>query len=113
MEAALEEAQNAPGRSWPHQEVRYRLVRGRALGEAGRLADAVKEIEQALRGADSAGYRLYSLKAHELLSRLSDSEATVSLHSRIAKNLARSLAANLSREDAQAFQAMHLMVEMG
>ena len=44
MEAALEEAQNAPGRSWPHQEVRYRLVRGRALGEAGRLADAVKVV---------------------------------------------------------------------
>ena len=56
-------------------------------------------------------YRLYSLKAHELIARLSDSEATVSLHSRIAANLSRSLAANLSREDARAFQAMHTPVE--
>ena len=112
MEAALKEAQNAPGRSWPHQEVRFHLVMGRALGEAGRRADAIEEVERALRGADSAGYRLYSLKAHALIARLSDSEATVSLHSRIAANLSRSLAANLSREDGQAFQAMHKLVEM-
>jgi DNA-binding GntR family transcriptional regulator len=91
--------------------VRYHLVRGRALGEAGRKADAVEEVEKALRGADSAGYRLYSLKAHELIARLSDSKATVTLHSRIASNLSRSLAANLSREDGKSFLELRQPLE--
>jgi len=110
-DAALQEAENAPGRNWPHQKVRYHLVRGRALAEANRKADAIEEIELALRDADSAGYRLYSLKAHELIASLSESQAVVSLHNRIASNLSRSLAANLSREDAKAFLTLHAQLE--
>jgi tetratricopeptide (TPR) repeat protein len=105
--AALTEAENAPSRSWPHQQVRFHLVRGRVLAEAGRRADALEEIELALRGADSAGYRLYSLKAHELIASISESKAVVSLHSRIASNLSRSLAANLSRDDAKVFLSLY------
>jgi tetratricopeptide (TPR) repeat protein len=109
--AALKEAENAPGRNWPHQKVRFHLVHGRALAEAGSKAEALEEIELALREADSAGYRLYSLKAHELIASLSESKATVSLHTRIASNLSRSLAANLSREDAKSFLALHAKPE--
>jgi tetratricopeptide (TPR) repeat protein len=105
--AALTEADNAPSRSWPHQQVRFHLVRGRVLAEAGRRADALEEIELALRGADSAGYRLYSLKAHQLIASISESKAVVSLHSRIASNLSRSLAANLSRDDAKVFLSLY------
>jgi tetratricopeptide (TPR) repeat protein len=108
---ALTEAENAPGRNWPHQQVRFHLVRGRALAEAGRRADALKEIDLALREADSAGYRLYSLKAHELIASISESEASVTLHTRIALNLSRSLAANLSREDAKVFLSLYAKTE--
>lgn len=66
-------------------------------------AEATRRAEAAVRRADACGFRLYALKGHTLAAQLSSDEAAVARHRRVADALARSLAAGLSREDAERF----------
>jgi hypothetical protein len=69
--------------------------------------EALAVSEEALRLADASGYRHYAMRARKLIIASSDDEVLVARHHRVAEALARSLAANLSREDAAAFLEIH------
>ena len=105
--AAVELANQQTGRTWPHQKVRVNLN----LARSYLLLDAPKEAlalaEEALRISDSCGYRHYAMRARRVIMRAATDEAVIARHRRVADALARSLAANLSREDAAAFLDMH------
>jgi len=103
--SSLERADPAQGRTWPHQVCRLHLVSARALGAAGMKSAAESRAEQALRIADASGYRLYSLKSHALIADLTDLHANEAMHRRVTHTLARSLSANLSRDDTTTFLA--------
>ena len=91
------------GNHWAYQECRIELSLARAWAELGDAGEATQHAESALRKADAAGFRFYSLKAHALAAAHGEDGASVSRHRRIADALARSLAANLPREDADRF----------
>lgn len=104
VEAARRElaaAAIAPGRQWPHQRIRYLLNLSRATEELGDREEAGSLAEEALRLAEGCGYRLYVLKARRLAARATLDEAAAARHTRVADALARSLAANLTREDGE------------
>ena len=103
----LAKSQGIDGRSWPHQIIRTLMVSAKALRASDELEGAIKAAETALRLSEEAGYRLYSLNAHELLAKLVTSSASKEMHSRVARNLTRSLSANLSKEDANSFVGLH------
>ena len=63
--------------------------------------------EEALRLADSCGYRHYAMRARRLIMHCTEDEVIISRHQRVAEALTRSLAANLSREDSLAFMSIH------
>lgn len=107
MTAAFERAEQAAGRTWPHQECRLDIIVARAMGAAGDASGAVSRATAALKRADGCGYRFYSLKAHALIARFATDETALALHRRVAAALARSLAANLSRDDAASFLGRH------
>jgi len=69
--------------------------------------EAFALAEEALRLADACGYRHYAMRARQLIIECTDDEAAIARHRRVAEALTRSLAANLSREDAASFLAMH------
>ncbi len=94
-------------RRWALHLVRSDLSIGRALAKVDRRADAMVRAEQALQRADAAGYRFYTFKARKLLADVAQDPADVDRHSRVARALARSLAANLSTVDAASFLAHH------
>ncbi len=95
-----------PGRQpWPLVQVRTGLWRGAAWRALGDLALAVPALQQALSIAEANGFRYYQLIAHDALARCVQVEATRSRHARVASALARSLAANLSKDDAKRFLA--------
>jgi tetratricopeptide (TPR) repeat protein len=104
---AAEVASQSEVRAWPGQRVRANLN----LARVYRLLDARSEAyvlaEEALRLADASGYRHYAMRARQLIIECTDDEVVIARHRRVADALARSLAANLSREDAAAFLAMH------
>ena len=91
------------GQAWPHQEVRRLLNVARVRQMLGDEAEAVEPADQALRIADSCGYRYYAMRARKLLSRVLTDEAMVARHERVTTALARSLAANLGKEDSESF----------
>lgn len=99
----LERALDAGGARWPYQECRLDLVLARTYVAMGNLPEATRRAESAVRRADACGFRLYALKGHSLAAQHSPDEAAVARHRRVADALARSLAANLSREDAERF----------
>ncbi len=101
--ALLAEEQPAGANHWAYQECRIDLSVARAWAELGDAAEATRHAESALRKADAAGFRFYSLKGHALAAAHAEDAASVSRHRRIADALARSLAANLPREDAERF----------
>lgn len=107
VRAKLLEAEETAGRPWPHQRCRLDIIAARALAALGDREAAVERASEALRRADAAGFRFYSLKAHTLLASCSLDASGVALHTRVARALAKSLAANLSREDAEIFLAAH------
>ena len=111
--AALAVATDANTRHWPHQLARLDLNVARALGLVGKRAEACARAEAALELADRCGFRYYSLRAHQLLARLSEDEATAQRHESVAGSLARSLAANLPREDAAVFLELHGLTPRG
>ena len=104
---AIELAGQSEVRAWPGQRVRANLN----LARVYRLLDARDEgftlAEEALRLADASGYRHYAMRARQLIIECTDDEVAIARHRRVAEALARSLAANLSREDATSFLAMH------
>lgn len=69
--------------------------------------EALQLAEEALRLADSSGYRHYAMRARKLITQCTSDEVVIARHQRVAEALTRSLAANLSREDAGAFMKMH------
>lgn len=99
----LQEALDHPGTRWPYQECRLDLVLARVYADLGDSGEACRRGESAIRRADAAGFRYYSLKGHCLAAEHSTDEAAVARHRRVADALARSLAANLPREDADRF----------
>ncbi|MCB9791322.1 MAG: protein kinase [Alphaproteobacteria bacterium] len=107
VDAALSQSQALAGRPWPHQQCRLELITARALLAAGRSAEALDHAEEALRSSDSAGFRFYSLKAHVLIARSTESSERVKHHDRVAHSLARSLSANLTREDSETFMTLN------
>jgi hypothetical protein len=91
------------GGRWPHMAVRTDLATGRALALLGCHKDAVRTFERSLSVAEANGYRLYQLEAHHELARSTDAAPAKARHQRVAKALARSLAANLTKNDAARF----------
>jgi hypothetical protein len=96
-------AQRCPGRKWPHQRVRLLLNLARAHEALGAIDACCLRANEAQRLADAHGYRYYSLRAHQLLARCEPDEITCNRHLKVADALARSLAANLQREDTDSF----------
>ena len=92
-----------PDRAWPHIQVRVALDRGVAFHGLGDNRSAAKVLNQALELAERCGYRFYQLRAHHELIKVSTDEAMRARHHRVARSLARSLAANLPRQDATRF----------
>ena len=103
LRASIARAEQAQGRTWPHQECRLDIIVARTLGAAGDTDAAVARALTALKRADACGYRFYSLKAHSLIARYATDETTLALHRRVAAALSKSLAANLSRDDSAKF----------
>ena len=99
----LQEALDHPGTRWPYQECRLDLALARVYADLGDHGEATRRGESAIRRADAAGFRYYSLKGHCIAAEHSTDEAAVARHRRVADALARSLAANLSREDGERF----------
>ena len=104
---AVERSVAAVGRPWPGQRVRSNLNLARATLLLDAPSEALNFAEEALRLSDASGYRHYAMRARYLIMRCTDDDVTIARHQRVAEALARSLAANLSREDASAFLAMH------
>ncbi len=102
-EAAIQRALATQGPRWPYQECRTDIVLAQAFAEIDNPAEATRRAEAAVRRADACGYRFFALKGHCIAAQQSRDEAAVARHRRVADALARSLAANLPREDAERF----------
>ncbi len=101
--AIVEQIDEVSGRRWPHQQVRLNLNLARVhelLGEPGEARD---RADEALRTADASGFRFYAMRARQLLARVTEDERLAARHARVGDALARSLAANLARDDAAVF----------
>jgi serine/threonine protein kinase/tetratricopeptide (TPR) repeat protein len=93
-----------PEEPWQNTQVRTDLAWALAYRALGRTDDARGLLERALETAERIGYRLYQLQArHQLAAVAEPSDAA--RHARVANSLARSLAANLPREDGRTFLA--------
>ena len=104
-EGALEDlaAAERSGHNWPHQRLRQQLNTARAWRLVGQRQRAASIAEEALRLAETCGYRYYAMRARQILVNVHENDAANSRHRRIAEALARSLAAALSPEDAASF----------
>ena len=110
---ALDAATSAPIRQWPHQLARLDLNVARAQALLGEVEAACLRAEGALEVADQSGFRYYAMRAHQLLARLVQDESASRRHTQVARSLARSLAANLPREDATSFLERHGLTPRG
>jgi tetratricopeptide (TPR) repeat protein len=113
MDAACEEVEYAnhqPSRAWPYQKVRANLNIARAYLALDASSEALALAEDALRISDSCGYRHYAMRARRVIMRATSDEVLIARHARVADALARSLAANLGRDDSDAFLSMHGVV---
>jgi tetratricopeptide (TPR) repeat protein len=104
---AVERSMEAEGRPWPGQRVRTNLNLARATLLLDARTQALPFAEEALRISDASGYRHYAMRARNLIMECTEDDVVNARHHRVAEALARSLAANLNREDASAFLAMH------
>lgn len=102
-EATAALARNVGGHIWPLAQVRTDLQRGAALRSLGRIDEARETLLHALALAEASGFRLYQLEAHHQLAGTAPDLATRGRHARVATALSRSLAANLSKDDARRF----------
>ena len=96
------------GRSWFHQQARCYLNIARTLHQLGERERALQNAKKALDIADSSGYRFYAMRARQILSVICYVEEEKNRHLRIADSLTRSLAANLSSQDADSFLARNV-----
>ena len=103
-EAVLKD-QAPPSAPWQHTQVRIDLAWAHAFRLLGRGTEALRLFQRALETAERIGYRYYQLLAHHELATFDDDPTVASRHARVANGLARSLGANLPREDAQRFLA--------
>ncbi len=101
--AILEQIAEVGGRRWPHQQVRLNLNLARVYELLGELGDARERADEALRVADASGFRFYAMRARQLLAGVTEDARLAARHARVGDALARSLAANLSREDSAVF----------
>jgi tetratricopeptide (TPR) repeat protein len=99
----LQRALDCNGTRWPYQDCRLDLVLARVYASMGNSAEATRRADSAIRRADACGFRFYALKGHRIAAQHSTDEAAVARHRRVADALARSLAANLAREDSERF----------
>lgn len=90
-------------RRWAHLEVRLHLEAGDAWAGLGRATEARELAMKALELAEDSGYRLYQLRARQLLAKVDEGDEKRARHQRVAASLARSLAASLPRADGQRF----------
>jgi tetratricopeptide (TPR) repeat protein len=104
---AVERAAAVPTRPWPAQRARSNLNLARAYMMLDAREEALSLAEEALRLSDASGYRHYAMRSRALIIAVSEDEAVIARHRRVAEALARSLAANLSREDASEFLKIH------
>ena len=104
---AVDLARQVETRPWPGQRARTNLNLARAYLIMDAPDQALSLAEEALRLADSSGYRHYAMRARQLIINCTEDEVSIARHQRVAEALARSLAANLGREDAAAFMKMH------
>jgi len=104
-EAMLTKASELAGRRWPHQQVRTLLNSARIHRLLERPEKSAELATQALEIADEAGFRYYAMRARQILIHTLDDEEVRARHIRVARSLARSLSANLTREDAASFLA--------
>jgi len=93
----------SPDRPWPHVRVRVALDHGIALRDLGDQEGATEVLEEALELAERCGYRFFQLRAHHELVGVCSDPTSSARHRRVARSLARSLAANLPRQDATRF----------
>jgi tetratricopeptide (TPR) repeat protein len=101
--ACIAQAHRVQGRQYPHQQVRFKLNLARVYESLGEPDKAVGLAEEALRTADSCGFRFYALRARQIAARVTEAEPARGRHARVANALARSLAASLPRDDAEMF----------
>jgi hypothetical protein len=102
--------QDAPPHAdaWPHIKCRTNLALGRAHRFLDQPQEAKQALQRALQTAEADGYRFFQMLAHVELSRVIDDELVRDRHARVATGLARSLAANLPREEGDLFLTTHL-----
>jgi tetratricopeptide (TPR) repeat protein/tRNA A-37 threonylcarbamoyl transferase component Bud32 len=103
MAAAVLTGRPTPKTQWPHIQMKVDLAFGRALIRLDRRAEAIQPLERTLALAESNGYRLWQLYAQTELARVHPDEIVRGRYARVGAALARSLAANLDREDARRF----------
>ncbi|MED5374661.1 MAG: protein kinase [Myxococcota bacterium] len=106
VRALIDAANENADRPWPHQRVRLDLISAWALGAAGLQEEARVRAQAALELAETCGFRFYALKAHTLLARFASDPARLKRHARVSRALARTLAANLGREDGKRLTAV-------
>jgi len=104
---AVELATQVETRPWPGQRARTNLNLARAYLLLDANEQALALAEEALRLSDASGYRHYAMRARQLIIDCTTDDVLIARHKRVAEALARSLAGNLSREDAQAFLEIH------
>jgi hypothetical protein len=92
---------------WPHVQVRVDLAFGAALAALSRTDEAQRSLQRALAISEANGLRTFQLAAHRALIGVVEDAAAKDRHVRIAHGLARSLAANLPKEEAARFLAWH------
>ncbi len=100
---AVTVAHKVRDRQYPHQQVRFKLNLARVHESLGALGRAREIAEEALRAADSCGFRFYAMRARQIAARVTEDPAARGRHARVGSALARSLAASLPKEDAALF----------
>ena len=110
-QAVLEEKPDH-GDAWPHIRCRTDLALGRALRWLDRGDEARAALQRCLQAAEADGYRYFQMQAHIELMHVVDDPSIRDRHARVAKGLARSLAANLPREDGELFLSTYLGSEL-
>ncbi len=98
--------------AWPHIRCRTDLAYGRALRHLEHHVEARQALQRCLQAAEADGYRFFQMQAHVELQHVVDDPSLRDRHARVAKGLARSLAANLPREDGDLFLTTHLGSEL-
>ncbi len=109
---AVLEAKPPHDDAWPHIRCRTDLALGRALRHLDRHLEARQALQGCLQAAEADGYRFFQMQAHTELMHVVDDPSLRDRHARVAKGLARSLAANLRREDGDLFLSTHLGGEL-